>query len=47
MVRSVFLNWRQAQKTACLIAMATIVHPAQSQQAKVAEPAVAAANRAV
>jgi len=46
-VRSVFLNWRRAQKTACFIAIATIVHPAQSQQAKLAESYVAAANRAV
>jgi alkyl sulfatase BDS1-like metallo-beta-lactamase superfamily hydrolase len=47
MVRSVFLNWRRAQKAACFIAIATIVHPAQSQQTKLAEPSVAAANRAV
>jgi alkyl sulfatase BDS1-like metallo-beta-lactamase superfamily hydrolase len=47
MVRSVFLNWRQAQTIACFIATATIVHPAQSQQTKLAEPSVAAANRAV
>jgi hypothetical protein len=47
MIRSVFLNWRRAQWTACFIAMMTIVHPARSQQTKPAEPDVAAANRAV
>ena len=45
--RSVFLNWRRGRWTACFIAVTTIVHPAQSQQTKPAEPAVAAASRAV
>jgi alkyl sulfatase BDS1-like metallo-beta-lactamase superfamily hydrolase len=43
-------NWPRLgklQKTACFIAIATIVHAAQSQQTKLAEPDVAAANRAV
>ncbi|MCU1296046.1 MAG: hypothetical protein JWO91_324, partial [Acidobacteriaceae bacterium] len=47
MARSVFLNWQRARWTACFIAITTIVHPAQSQQTKTAEPNVAAANRAV
>src|SRR5258708_4219548 len=47
MVRSVLLNLRRARWTACSIVMTTMVHPAQSQQAKPAEPNVAAANRAV
>jgi hypothetical protein len=47
MVRSVFLNWPRARWTACFIAITTIVHPAQCQQTKPAEPNVAAANRAV
>jgi alkyl sulfatase BDS1-like metallo-beta-lactamase superfamily hydrolase len=47
MIRSVFLNWWRARWTACVIAIMTIVHPAQSQQTKPAEPNVAAANRAV
>src|SRR5882762_2324151 len=42
-----FLNWRRARMTACFIAITTIVHPAQSQETKPAEPSVAAANRAV
>src|SRR5258708_21650964 len=45
MVRLALLNWRQAQRTACFIALTTIVHPAQSQQAKPADPKVAAANQ--
>src|SRR6267143_3221569 len=45
--RSVFLNWRRGRWTACFIAVTTVVHPAQSQQTKPAEPNVAAANRAV
>src|SRR5882724_2762908 len=40
-----FLNWRRM--TACLIAIMTVVRPAQSQQTKSAEPNVAAANQAV
>jgi tRNA U34 5-methylaminomethyl-2-thiouridine-forming methyltransferase MnmC len=40
-------SWRRARWTACFIAITTIVHPAQSQQTKPAEPTVAAANRAV
>jgi alkyl sulfatase BDS1-like metallo-beta-lactamase superfamily hydrolase len=40
-------NWRRAGWTVCFIAMTTIVHPAQSQQTKPAEPNVAAANQAV
>src|SRR5260370_21551715 len=47
MVRSVFLNCRRARWTACFVAMTTIVHPAQSQQTKPAEPNIAAANRVV
>jgi alkyl sulfatase BDS1-like metallo-beta-lactamase superfamily hydrolase len=47
MTRPILLNWRRAQGAACLIVMATIVDPAQSQQANPAEPDVAAANRAV
>src|SRR5258707_2494116 len=47
MVRLALMNWRRAQRTVCLIAITTIVHPAQSQQAKPAEPKVAAANQAV
>jgi alkyl sulfatase BDS1-like metallo-beta-lactamase superfamily hydrolase len=47
MVRLALMNWRRAQRTMCLIAITTIVHPAQSQQAKPAEPKVAAANQAV
>src|SRR5262249_23510303 len=48
-VRSIFSGWRRARWTACLIAMMVLVrlHPAQSQEAKPAEPNVAAANRAV
>src|SRR5258708_13496918 len=42
-----FLNWRRARMTACLIAIMTVVRPAQSQETKPAEPNVAAANRAV
>ena len=42
-----FLNWRRARMTACLIAIMTVVRPAQSQQTKSAEPNVAAANQAV
>ena len=42
-----FLNWRRARMTACLIAIMTVVRPAQSQETKPAEPSVAAANRAV
>src|SRR6267143_4537331 len=42
-----FLNRRRARMTACLIAIMTVVRPAQSQQTKSAEPNVAAANRAV
>src|SRR5467141_1122427 len=42
-----FLNWRRARMTACLIAIMTVVRPAQSQQTKPAEPNVAAANQAV
>ena len=41
-----FLNWRRARMTACLIAIMTVVRPAQSQETKPAEPIVAAANRA-
>ena len=40
-----FLNW--LRMTACLIAIMTVVRPAQSQQTKSAEPNVAAANQAV
>src|SRR5258708_3623507 len=47
MARSGFLNWRRARWTACFIAITIIVDPAQSQQAKPAEPNVAAANKAV
>lgn len=47
MVRLAFLNWRQAQRAACFIAITTVVHPAQSQETKPAEPNVAAANQAV
>jgi alkyl sulfatase BDS1-like metallo-beta-lactamase superfamily hydrolase len=47
MARLALLNWRRARQTACLIAIMTLVHPAQSQQPKPAEPDVAAANRAV
>jgi len=47
MIRLALLNWQQAQRTACFIALTTIVHPAQSQQAKPAEPKVAVANQAV
>src|SRR5258708_22554354 len=47
MVRSVLLNLRRARWTACSIVMTTMVHPAQSQQTKSAEPNVAAANQAV
>jgi alkyl sulfatase BDS1-like metallo-beta-lactamase superfamily hydrolase len=47
MVRSVFLNWRRVQKTACFISLAIIIHAAHSQQTKLAEINVAAANRAV
>src|SRR5258706_3193035 len=47
MVRLALLNWQQAQRTACFIALTTIVHPVQSQQAKPAEPKVAVANQAV
>src|SRR5258708_7189972 len=47
MVRLALMNWRRVQRTMCLIAITTIVHPAQSQQAKPAEPKVAAANQAV
>ena len=46
-VRLALMNWRRARRTMCLIAITTIVHPAQSQQAKPAEPKVAAANQAV
>src|SRR6266481_3252708 len=42
-----FLNWRRARMTACLIAIMTVVRPAQSQETKPAEPIVGAANRAV
>src|SRR6266481_2797282 len=42
-----FLNWRRARMTACLVAIMTVVRPAQSQETKAAEPSVAAANRAV
>src|SRR5258706_5749675 len=42
-----FLKWRRARMTACLIAIMTVVRPAQSQQTKCAEPNVAAANQAV
>src|SRR5260370_36423314 len=42
-----FLNWRRARMTACLIAILTVVRPAQSQETKPAETIVAAANRAV
>ncbi len=42
-----FLNWRRARMTACLIAIMTVVRPAQSQETKPAEPIVTAANRAV
>jgi alkyl sulfatase BDS1-like metallo-beta-lactamase superfamily hydrolase len=42
-----FLNWRRARMTAYLIAIMTVVRPAQSQETKPAEPIVAAANRAV
>jgi alkyl sulfatase BDS1-like metallo-beta-lactamase superfamily hydrolase len=41
------VSWRQAGWTACVIAIVTIVHPAQSQQPKPAEPHVAATNQAV
>ena len=47
MARSFFLNWRRARWTACFIAITTMVHPAQSQQTRPAEPDVAAANRTV
>jgi alkyl sulfatase BDS1-like metallo-beta-lactamase superfamily hydrolase len=47
MVRSVLLNWERARWTACFLAITTIVHPAQSQQTKPAEPYVATANQAV
>jgi len=47
MRRSVFLNWPRAPWATCFVAITTIVHPAQSQEAKPAEPSVAAANRAV
>src|SRR5882762_1288142 len=40
-----FLNWRRM--TACLVAIMTVVRPAQAQQTKSAEPNVAAANQAV
>src|SRR5258708_25900090 len=46
MARSVFLNWRRARWTACFIAITIIVDPAQSQQAKAAEPHVAAPHQA-
>src|SRR5258708_35826173 len=42
-----FLNWRRARMTSCLIAIRTVVRPAQSQEPKPAEPNVAGANRAV
>ena len=42
MVTSVFLDWRLARWTACVIAITTIVDPGQSQQTKPAEPNVAA-----
>jgi alkyl sulfatase BDS1-like metallo-beta-lactamase superfamily hydrolase len=42
-----FLNWRRARMTACLIAILTVVRPAQSQETKPAATIVAAANRAV
>src|SRR5882724_6983692 len=42
-----FWNWRRARMTACLIAIMTVVRPAQSQQTKSAESNVAAANQAV
>jgi alkyl sulfatase BDS1-like metallo-beta-lactamase superfamily hydrolase len=49
MVRLALLNWRRAPMTAGFIAIMTVVHPAQSQETKPAEPkpTVAAANRAV
>jgi alkyl sulfatase BDS1-like metallo-beta-lactamase superfamily hydrolase len=40
-VRSVFLNWRRAGWTACFIVITAIVHPAQSQQTKLAEQSLA------
>src|SRR5262249_51815309 len=46
-VQSLFLNWGRARWTACFIAITAIIHPAQSQQTKPAEPFVAASNRAV
>ncbi|MCU1262214.1 MAG: beta-lactamase-like protein, partial [Bryobacterales bacterium] len=46
-VRLALFNCRRAQWTACFIAITTVVHPAQSQQAKPADPKVAAANQVV
>src|SRR5258707_1676851 len=47
MVRLALMNWRRAQRTVCLIAITTIVHPRPPEEAKPAEPKVAAANQAV
>src|SRR4030088_2088613 len=47
MVRLAFLNWRRVHRTACFLAVTIIIHPAQSQESKPAEPNVAAANHAV
>ena len=46
-LKMISLNWQRAQRTACLVAIMTIVHPTQAQETKPAEPNVAAANRAV
>jgi alkyl sulfatase BDS1-like metallo-beta-lactamase superfamily hydrolase len=46
-IASNLANWRHAGWAACFIAIATTVHPAQSQQPKPAEPHVAATNQAV
>jgi hypothetical protein len=46
-LKTISLNWRRARMSVCCIAIMTVVHPAQCQETKPAEPSVAAANRAV
>jgi alkyl sulfatase BDS1-like metallo-beta-lactamase superfamily hydrolase len=47
MVRLALLNCLRTRWTAYFIAITTVVHPAQAQQTKPAEPKVASANQAV